>query len=304
MDVNIACIQMASQPYKWDYNIKRATLLIKEAASKGAQICVLPEVFIPGYSLTDETFRQAETLEGQTMSTLHQLARELNIYITGSITEKFARDFYNTMFMLSPQGLLGTYRKIHVFSFEQKYWKPGKNTTIIDTEFGTVGLGICADMHYPKLWKQYAGKVDLVLICSAWPTKPTGTALHYAIHEENLCKDLPLQISTVLRVPTAYCNACHPCLGKLPFGLGTMTCQGYSKIIDKGTVVASIDSQEEKIIQATVQIAEDRIIPDNSAFKNWITYPIREKFPKFITEKFTLIYAKIYYHFHKKKYLK
>lgn len=300
MKVNIACLQMASQPYNWDYNIAKAKAMITDAANKGANICLLPEVFIPGYFHSDENFQQAETMDGQTISTLKILAQNLNIHISGSFIEKAEKNFYNTMFVIGPEGVLGTYHKIHVFSLEQRYWKPGKDVTIVDTEFGSIGLGICADMQYPKLWKQYMGKVDLILICSAWPE--TTSTWRYAIHEFDLCKNLPVQISERLRVPTAYCNACHPA-GKLPMGLGTMYCAGFSKIADNGKIIASTDSHDEQILQGTVEITGNRPQIEPEAFKKWIKYPLREQFPKFIVEKLPLLYAKPYYRWHKRRYL-
>lgn len=297
MKVNIACLQMASQPYDWDYNIEKVTAMITEAAKNSSNICLLPEVFIPGYSHTDENFKQAEYLNGPTVSTMESLAKQLNIYISGSFIEKTHKEFHNTMFLIGPKGLLGTYRKIHVYSLEQKYWKPGKNVAIVDTEFGSIGMGICADMLYPKLWRQYAGNVDLILISSAWPDTLWPHTL------EQLCRTLPVQISEALQVPTAYCNACHPCIGELPLGFGKVTCQGFSKIADKGKILASIDSGEEKIIQATIEISEERPTIDPSRFKNWIKFPFREKVQKFLVEKVVLIYAKLYYRRHKKKFL-
>jgi len=197
MKVNIACLQMVSDPYNWDYNIEKATSMIIYASKKGANICLLPEAFIPGYSLTANNFRQAEKLDGPTVSTLSALSKKLQIYITGSIIEKTDKDFYNTMIFLGPDGLLGTYRKNFVASFENKYWKRGEKGSIIETEFGKIGLGICADMHYPKLWKQYVGKVNMILICSAWPDVAEKINNKLAKHEMELCKGLPVQISKV-----------------------------------------------------------------------------------------------------------
>ncbi|MHA1279177.1 MAG: carbon-nitrogen hydrolase family protein [Candidatus Helarchaeota archaeon] len=299
MNVHIACLQMASHPFDWDYNIEKATSMIKSAAGEGANICLLPEVFIPGYSHDYNNFHQAETIDGPTISLLKGLARDLNIYISGSIVEKAERNFFNTMVVIGPDGLLGSYRKIHVFSLEQKYWKPGKDVHIVETEYGAIGLGICADMHYPKLWKQYAGKVDFLLICSAWPE--TGSNYTYARHELALCKNLPVQISKVLQVPTAYCNACHP-VGNLPLGLGTICCAGFSKIVNNNNIIASADSNEEKIIHGTIEITGARPEVEDAAFKNWIKYHFREQIPKFLVEKFSLLYAKAYYRWHKRKF--
>ena len=302
MKVNIACLQMASKPYDWDYNIEKATAMIKEAVNNGADICVLPEVFIPGYSLTDENFRQAEPLDGPTVSILKQMAKELNVYITGSIIEKTKTEFFNTMVFVGPKGLMGTYHKMNVFSLEQKYWKRGNEGTIVNTEFGTIGLGICADMIYPPLWKQYPGKVDLILICSAWPESPSGIKLSYTSHFTQLCKDLPIQISKVFHIPTAYCNACHVG-GTWPLNLGFMCCAGLSEIVDRGRVVASANSRKEQIIQAVVETSKDRPLVNPIHFKNWIKYPLREKILRLLVEKLAAYYASFYYRRNKKKYL-
>ncbi|MHA1252612.1 MAG: carbon-nitrogen hydrolase family protein [Candidatus Helarchaeota archaeon] len=301
MKVRIACLQMASKPYDWDYNMEKASSMIKEAADNGADICLLPEVFIPGYSLTKKNFEHAESLDGPTINALLELAKKLNVHISGSIIEKTDKDFYNTMVLIGPNGLLGTYHKIYVFGSEQEFWKRGKNVSIIDTKFGSIGLGICADMHYAKLWKQYAGKVDLILICSAWPDV-SKVKLTYAKHELDLCKSLPVKISSVLEVPTAYCNAAHKCLGTLPL-VGTLKCAGFSKIVQNGKVVASFDSGDEGILYGDVEIADQRPTPEPSRFKNWIKYSYREKIPRDFMEKIVPIYSRMSYRRNKKKFL-
>lgn len=292
---------MASKPYDWDYNIEKATSMIREAANNGANICLLPEVFIPGYNYSTNNFRSAETLDGPTITTLLKQAKDLNVYISGGLIEKANKHFYNTMFFMGPDGLMGTYRKMFVFSMEQKYWKRGKEGMIIDTEFGTIGFGICADMHYPKLWRQYAGKVDLILICSAWPLSPEKYNFKYATHELELCQNLPIQISETFQVPTAYCNASHTSTDKAPF-FGRMKCAGFSKIVDKSKVIASIESREEKVIQGIVETREERLNVELSVFKNWIKYQWREKLLKFFVERSVVGYARLYYWWKRKKF--
>ncbi|MBD3227818.1 MAG: hypothetical protein GF329_06485 [Candidatus Lokiarchaeota archaeon] len=303
MEIKIACLQMASKPYDWDYNIETASNMIKDASESGADIALLPEAFIPGYSLTKDNFRYAEPLEGKTISELKKLAKKLNIYISGSFIEKKEKNFYNTMFFLGSEGLLGVYRKNYVYSIENKYWKRGKDVSIIDSEFGKIGLGICADMHYGKLWKQYASKVNLILICSAWPNIPDKVKFKFAKHENELCRNLPVKISNTLQVPVAYCNAAQTCKGKYPF-VGSINCAGFSKIVDKGKIIKSIDSRVEDIIQATVKIHDKPPKIDPDEFKNWINYSFTEKIPKFIFEKLFRYYSHLSYKWNKGKFLK
>ncbi|MHA1312170.1 MAG: carbon-nitrogen hydrolase family protein [Candidatus Helarchaeota archaeon] len=301
MRINIACLQMASKPYDWDYNINKTTSMIREAAENGAEICLLPEVFIPGYSLSYKNFKHAESMDGKTINKILDLAKELNIYISGSIIEKLNEDFYNTMFLLGPQGILGTYHKKYVFGFEQKYWKRGNESTFINSKFGTIGLGICADMHYSDLWKQYSEKINLILICSAW-VDTSHIKLSYAKHEFELCKTLPVKISKVLQVPTAYCNAAHECTGFYSF-MGTTKCGGFSKIIQNGEIIASLDSGEEGIIHGKVDISKNFPVVDPSEFDNWIKYSLKEIIPKFVVEDIAGFLGRISYRKNKKKYL-
>jgi predicted amidohydrolase len=301
--ITIACLQMASSPYDCEKNLEKATSMIHEAAENGANICILPEVFNPGYSLDDENFLKAETLEGPTITQFKQLAAELNIYITGGLGEITGKEYFNTMFFIGPGGLMATYHKKHVFSLENKYWKRGKNATIVNTEFGDIGLGICADMHYAKMWQEYAGKIDLALICSAWPDRPEKTRTRYGDHEAELCRDLPAQISRSMQIPVAYCNATQDCKGKVPV-LGRMYCQGNSKIVDKGKIVATIESRENRVLLGTVEIADLRPVIEASVFKHWIKHTITENLLRFLVEGILTRHGKMYYALTKKKYLR
>jgi predicted amidohydrolase len=300
--INIACLQFASTPFANEMNLDRAEAMIREAAKNGATICILPEVFNPGYSHDERSFLQAETLDGPTITRLKALAAELMTYITGGLTEKAGNEFFNTMFFIGPSGLLAVYHKQHVFSLENKYWKRGKGIKIVTVPgVGDIGLGICADMHDPEIWHQYAGNVDLVLVCSAWPGPPEKTHTRYGDHEAELCRDLPVQISRAMQVPVAHCNASHDCTGKVAL-LGRLYCQGNSKIVDNGIVVVSIDSREERVVQADVELADSRREVDPGAFKPWITHTASENFLRFFVEGLGMVYGRLYYARTKRKY--
>src|SRR5271157_613657 len=301
--ITIACLQMASSPYECENNLEKATIMIREAAENGANICILPEVFNPGYSLDNDNFIKAETLDGQTITRFKELAAELNLYITGGLGEKTEKEFFNTMYFIGPSGLMATYHKKHVFSLENKYWKRGKQNVIVNTEFGDIGLGICADMHYAKMWKDYAGKIDVALICSAWPDRPEKTSTRYGDHEAELCRDLPAQISRAMQIPVAYCNATQDCKGKVAI-LGHMYCQGNSKIVDKGKIVATAESREDRVMLGSVEIEETRPEIDMRIFKHWIKHTITENLLRFLVEGILTRYGMAYYTRAKKKYLR
>nr|MDO8111484.1 carbon-nitrogen hydrolase family protein [Candidatus Sigynarchaeota archaeon] len=298
--VTIACLQLASIPFDHAENLRKATAMIQDAARRGADIVVLPEVFNPGYSLLDDNYARSEPLDGQTITTLVNLAAALNIYISGGIGEKSNEGFFNAMFFIGPDGLKAVYHKNHVASLENKYWQKGTDVAIIESKFGKIGLGICADMQYTDVWQRYAGKVDLILICSAWGT-PEKNTTRYGKHEDQQCKELPVQVSRVLQVPVAYCNAAHECKGEIPI-VKKMRCLGFSKIVDKGRVAAEIASRDEKIVLATVQLDGEHPVVDRKAFKRWLTFGLTEKLPRFFVETVGSWYGRRYYRHHARKW--
>jgi predicted amidohydrolase len=299
----IACLQMASRPYDREYNIRKAGGMVREAAGRGAELCLLPELFVPGYSLTDENYRHAETMQGPTVSALAELAAGLGVHVSGSIIEKDAGDYYNTMFIVGPEGLCRpVHRKVHVASIESLYWKRGRQGTIVKTALGDIGLGICNDLRYPDLWRDYAGKVDLVLLCAAWPELLGGLNIRWAVNEVRMFKEMPVKISRVLEVPLACSNACHAYAGELPLGLGKGRSMGFSKIVDRGEVVASIDSRDEAVIQAELEIATARPPVDPSRFEQWIRYSFSEVFINLFVEHLAPYYCRIPYEWNRRRY--
>ena len=172
---------------------------------------------------------------------------------------------------------------------------------IAKTDFGAIGFGICNDMNYAQLWRQYAGKVDLILISSAWPENIGRLDIKLLRTFKQNLRDLPVKISEVLQVPTAYCNACHTCVGELAFNLGTLSCGGYSKIVNNGKVIAAVDSREERIIQGAVETSPTQSVPDPALFKNWIHFSFSEKIIWFLFETLAPYYCRVYYQLYKGK---
>jgi hypothetical protein len=89
----------------------------------------------------------------------------------------------------------------------------------------------------------------------------------------------------------------------MPF-VGKLKCAGFSKIVQNGEIIASLDSGEEGMIYGDVETSEKRPNPDPSAFKSWIKYSWREKIPKALMEKIIPVSSRRSYRKNKKKFLK
>ena len=152
-------VQMSCSAVK-DENVKKAILKIREAATKGAQIICLQELFTSLYFCDVEdydNFKLAEPIPGPTTDALKTVARELGVVIIASLFEKRAQGIYhNTTAVIDADGeYLDKYRKMHIPDdpayFEKFYFTPGDmGYKVFKTRFATIGVLICWDQWYPE----------------------------------------------------------------------------------------------------------------------------------------------------------
>lgn len=141
-------------------NIEKAIEGIKKAASQGAQIVCLQELFTSLYFCDVENydnFEIAETIPGPTTDRLGKIAAELNVVIVASLFEKRAKGLYhNTTAIIDADGqYLGKYRKMHIPDdpayYEKFYFTPGDlGYKVFQTKYAKIGVLICWDQWYPE----------------------------------------------------------------------------------------------------------------------------------------------------------
>lgn len=157
--VNIGTIQMSCVADK-ENNIVKAEKLIRRAASAGAQIVCLQELFSSLYFCDVEDYAHfglAEPVPGTTTHRFSALAAELQVVIIASLFEKRAQGLYhNTTAILDSDGTyLGKYRKMHIPDdpgyYEKFYFTPGDlGYKVFHTHYGNIGVLICWDQWYPE----------------------------------------------------------------------------------------------------------------------------------------------------------
>lgn len=141
-------------------NLDKAIAGIRVAASKGANIICLQELFTSLYfcDVEDyENFKLAEAIPGKTTDELSVVAKELGVVVIASLFEKRAQGLYhNTTAVIDADGAyLGKYRKMHIPDdpayFEKFYFTPGDlGYKVFKTKFATIGVLICWDQWYPE----------------------------------------------------------------------------------------------------------------------------------------------------------
>jgi N-carbamoylputrescine amidase len=157
--VTVGLLQMSCTPSR-DANVQKALDRIAEAASAGANVICLQELFAGHYPCQSEDFRRfgdAEPIPGPTSEALSQAARQHGVVIVGSIFERRAPGLYhNTALVFDADGSkVGMYRKMHIpddpLYYEKFYFTPGDlGFSSFQTRFGRVGVCVCWDQWYPE----------------------------------------------------------------------------------------------------------------------------------------------------------
>lgn len=162
-------------------NIKKALAFIDEAASKGANLVLLPE-YTDFMGSPAEKVEVAEKIPGPTSDVFAEKAIEHEIYLNcGSIHEVAEKGYaYNTSLLFNPKGeIIAKYRKVHLYdanfkdrfsSNESDTIKAGNKIVTADTNLGKFGLTICYDVRFPELFRSLAlAGSQLIFVPAAFP---------------------------------------------------------------------------------------------------------------------------------------
>ena len=158
--IHVAAVQLAFGTDRGE-NIANVAELVREAAAKGAQVVLPPELFEGPYFCRvedeDEFATACTTQQHPSVLAMQKLAAELKIWIPTSYFELDGQHHYNSLAMINPDGeVAGVYRKSHIPDgpgYEEKfYFRPGNTGFKVwpgaDT---TLGVGICWDQWYPEV---------------------------------------------------------------------------------------------------------------------------------------------------------
>ena len=168
-------------------NLDKAEAMILKAVKDDADIIVLPEMFNCPYENDKFIEYCEEEKSSETLNRISRLANDNNVYIlAGSIPEKENNDIFNTSYLFDKNGeIIAKHRKMHLFDIDVKdkiYFKEsdtltaGNEFTVVDTEFGKIGIGICYDVRFPELARIMTEKGAELLIYPGAFNLTTGPA--------------------------------------------------------------------------------------------------------------------------------
>lgn len=227
-------------------NLRRAALMVKQAAGQGARAVVLPEIFPCPYS-PKHVLRYAAAGHKATVEAMSRWAADNRVLlIGGSIPESEGGKLYNTCFVFDSQGRqIARYRKLHLFdvdlpelSFkESDTFAAGDEVTVFDTEYGRFGLAICFDLRFGELFRAMEQRGAKAVFVPAQFAAATGRS-----HWELLLR--AQAVSHGLYVVGT--SAAMPPVGYKSWG--------HSAVADPmGNIIASCD-EKEQILYAELEL--------------------------------------------------
>ncbi|MCW5322598.1 nitrilase family protein [Verminephrobacter aporrectodeae] len=247
----VACVQMAPRIGQKRENLARSIRCIEEAARNGASLVVLPELSNTGYVFSDrqEAHALAEELpHGESAQAWADAAQRLGVCIVAGIAEREAQQLYNCAIFLDPSGVIGKYRKLHLWNHESRFFTPGQRCVpVFDTPVGRISLAICYDGWFPEVFRLAAIQgADIVCVPTNWVPMPQA-------------QGLPV-MAAILTMAAAHCNGLMvACANRIGTERGQAFI-GQSLIVgsDGWPLAGPASQDQEEILYAAIDLPQIR----------------------------------------------
>ena len=186
--INLSVVTFNSVWGDKEKNLNRILGYIECAARKGSHFVLFPEMSLTGYDDEGEKEKKdkmqsllAETIPGFSTDKVAEVCKKYEVYAVFGMPERDPKDsskIYNALAIFSPEGLVGSYRKMHLPAPEPNWATRGEKPFILDTPWGPIGLAICYDSYcFPELMRYYASKGCRLYINSTALAKCHGKCL-------------------------------------------------------------------------------------------------------------------------------
>lgn len=174
---NVALAQISCQQADKAKNLTKIKNIVAKAKKLGAELVIFPELSLTGYVVRDEIYELAERIPGPSTRTMEEVAKKNQIHLVFGMPEISAKTeatLHNSAVLIGPEGFIGKYHKMylptHSIFEEKRYFRPGYETAVFDTELGKLGLIICYDIYFPEVTRLTRLKgAELIVCISASP---------------------------------------------------------------------------------------------------------------------------------------
>lgn len=174
----VALAQLSCKQGNKSENLRKIRRAAARAKKQRADLVVFPELSLTGYVVRDEIYDLAERIPGHSTRIVEDIAKRNNIHIAfgmPEICQNTEATLHNTAVLIGPKGLIGKYHKMylpnHSIFEEKRYFRPGYQPAVFDTELGKIGFTICYDIYFPEVVRLTRIKGAQLVVCiSASPS--------------------------------------------------------------------------------------------------------------------------------------
>jgi predicted amidohydrolase len=172
--MKVAAVQMDIKILEKAHNLERILAYLEEAARAGAHLVVFPECALTGYCFRsrEEARPVVETVPGPSTEALLAAARKLDCTVVVGLLEQSGDQIFNAAAVVTPQAILGTYRKLHLPCVGYDWFStPGDIPfPVFATPHAKIGISICYDCSFPESGRALKlNGAQILVIPTNWP---------------------------------------------------------------------------------------------------------------------------------------
>jgi len=176
--LKVACLQVSAREYSDRYDNKENILrMIDKAADTHPQLMVLPECVYPAYYISPLIVKNPFEFQQSTIELITEVkvrAKLYKCYIAFGIVETdiVKNILYNSALLINPEGKeVSRFRKSFLWHFDSHWFCEGDQYPVSETEFGKVGIFICADGRLPEIVRCLSLQgADILIDLTNWVT--------------------------------------------------------------------------------------------------------------------------------------
>lgn len=148
------------------------TLALIAEHCTNTDLVVYPEMTLTGFTMESQKVKEDE-LSSETITFFKEQAQKYKVSIAFGVVLSKGEKATNNLVVVSEQGVLATYAKIHPFSYagENDYYQAGDELKKLTIGGATIGLTICYDLRFPELYQAYSKDCSVILNIANWPER-------------------------------------------------------------------------------------------------------------------------------------
>lgn len=181
--MKVAAVQVDVKIGEIDHNLAQIVHLIAESRSQGAELIIFPECALTGYCFSDlnEARQYAQSVPGPATDLIVKALKEFGGYAIFGMLEPSAAGVFNVAVLAGPDGVIGTYRKIHLpgLGVDQFATYGDRPFDVYDVGDIRVGIAICYDSAFPEAIRTMMLQgADLIALPTNFPTGAENMTRH------------------------------------------------------------------------------------------------------------------------------